>query len=160
MESMRRGDRSLGAQTKIVIDAPPETVFHVLTDPVLSKEWLKGSVETILAYGPLDRPGARFKQRFRQGQRWTEYEGHLTEYIPGRVFAAEINNGPFVSRGKYEVEPHDQKTMLSFSIHFEGRTFGGRLLCIPLGLMAKVMCRTQVNELKIFVEKKRREGQL
>ncbi len=150
----------MGAQIKIVIDAPAETVFHVLTDPALSKEWLKGAVETIPAYGPLDRPGARFKQRFRQGNRWTEYEGHLTEYIPGQVFAAEIQNGPFVSRGKYEVAPLGSQTSLQFSIEFVGRTLRGRLLCVPLGLFAKVMCRVQVGELKRFVETKKRQGKL
>lgn len=50
----------MGARLKIFIDAKPEQVLHVMTDPDLSKAWLKDAVETIPLSGSMDRPGARF----------------------------------------------------------------------------------------------------
>ncbi len=145
----------MGARAKVEIDARPEQVFFVMTDPELSKQWLKGKVETIPVDGPLDRVGARFKQRFPQGNRWVEYDGQITAYEKGKLFAAEINNGPFVSHGRYEIERAGAGTLLHFSIEFHGRTLGGKLLCVFLGVMSKLMCRQQVTSLKKFVEERR-----
>lgn len=148
----------MGARIETVIEATPEQVFYVMTDPELSKEWLKGAVETLPLSGPMDRPGARFKQRFRQGGKWSEYEGQITAFEKGKLFAAELFNGPFVSCARYEVEPNGTGTLLHYSLEFRGRTFAGKILSLMLGFMAKVMCRQQVRDLKRFVEE--RKGQL
>lgn len=142
------------SEIKIFINAKPEQVFHVMTDPELSKQWLEGKVETIPLNGPLNKPGAQFKQRFLQGKKWTEYNGHVTEFEEGRLFAAEIDNGPFLSQGKYVITPSGSGAELSFSLHFKGKTLGGKILSVVLEVVSSLMCRQQTNSLKKFVEAK------
>lgn len=142
----------MGAKIEILIDEKPERVFHVLTDPDLSKQWLKGMVETIPVSGSLDQPGARFKQRFLQNGKWSEYEGHVTAFQSGRLFAAEIDNGPFLSCARYEVESTGAGTRLHYALEFRPKTFLAKPLVFIIGLMAKFACRQQVGDLKRFIE--------
>src|SRR5437870_7104952 len=76
-----RGGQGMAVDTKVIervitIDAPPETVFRLLTDPVQYVRW-KG---TLAELEP--RPGGRFRVEFASSK--DVAAGKYVEVIPGR----------------------------------------------------------------------------
>ena len=82
----------------ITIDAPPETVFRLLTDPVQYVRW-KGRLAELEP-----RPGGRFRVEF-EGARGTA-AGKYVEVIPGRrvVFTWGWEGNEMVPPGSSTVE--------------------------------------------------------
>jgi len=104
-------------QREILIAASPETVFGLLTDPVLMVDWI-GASSVIEA-----RPGGLLRIQFSRGD---VASGHYTEVVPHRRVAFtwgwEQGHGgqninlttlpPGASLVEIDLEPREGKTLL------------------------------------------------
>ena len=93
----------------IDIDAPPATVWSMVSDPTRVPEWSPELVRVRWlggATGPA--VGARFKGTNRNGWRRWSTKCTITELEPDRVFAYRVSSyGLPVAEWRYEITPTD-----------------------------------------------------
>ncbi|KID28541.1 Polyketide cyclase / dehydrase and lipid transport [Prauserella sp. Am3] len=100
-------DANPDAQASIHVDAAPEQVYALVSDPGVLAElageyeghrWLGGATEAAV--------GARFRGRNRNGFRRWSTTSTITDAAEGERFAFEVSVGPLrISRWQYDIEP-------------------------------------------------------
>ena len=91
----------------VVIEAPPERVYELVSDPMRMAQWSPECVGCRWIGGATTAvPGARFRGRSRNGwRRWTT-TSTITDMAPGDRFAWEVTYfGQPVARWEYRIEP-------------------------------------------------------
>jgi uncharacterized protein YndB with AHSA1/START domain len=92
----------------VVIEAPPERVYELVSDPMRMAQWSPECVGCRWIGGATTAvPGARFRGRSRNGwRRWTT-TSTITDMAPGDRFAWEVTYfGQPVARWEYRIETH------------------------------------------------------
>jgi uncharacterized protein YndB with AHSA1/START domain len=137
-----------------VINAPVETVFHLITDPEQHKRWLRGVEETRYAgdYDPSNPVGARFKQRIREGGRVQEYDGEVTAFAPSKHLAIRLTGAQFFVDVDYRLTPEGGGTRLDYAADVTCGSWFFRLMARAFGFMMRGMLRKQMTKLKEIAE--------
>lgn len=141
----------------IGIDAPPESVFDVVSDFEHSPdriEWFE-RVE-MLTDGPT-RVGSRWREtRVMKGKRSSE-DWELTAYEPPSHFSAYCDSQGYDVNYTMRVEPEGSGSKLSLEMTTSPRTFVGKLMTPLEWLMAGMMRKIVLKDLestKAFIERK------
>lgn len=94
------------AQGEIRIDAPPEQVYAVVSDPSLMAS-LASELHDVKPAGPKAQVGAKFVGRNRNGLRRWSTNCVVTDAEPGRTFAYDVSaQGIFpIAHWRYDIEP-------------------------------------------------------
>jgi uncharacterized protein YndB with AHSA1/START domain len=98
----------------ILIAAPPELVYELVSDPMRMAQWSPECVGCRWIGGATRAtPGARFRGRSRNGwRRWTT-TSTITDVAPGGRFAWEVTYfGQPVARWEYRIEAHSDGVRL------------------------------------------------
>ena len=130
------------ARYSVVIGRPPDAVFSFVADGERGTEWRPGVLDVKRASG--DGRGARYTQGVKgpMGRRVAaDYE--VTVFDPSRQLEFQTVAGPVRPHGRYDLEPVDDGTRLTFSLD---ATLGGwqRLL---LGSMVQRTMDAEVRTL-------------
>lgn len=103
-------------QAQIDIDAPPATVWQLVSDLRLMPQW-SPQCRLMKAFGPL-RPGTRTINVNRRGLLFWPTTSRLTEVVPERKLAFRVNENNTV--WSYELEPTATGTLLVESRRADG----------------------------------------
>jgi uncharacterized protein YndB with AHSA1/START domain len=98
----------------VLIAAPPERVYELVSDPMRMAQWSPECVGCRWIGGATSAvPGARFRGRSRNGwRRWTT-TSTITDLAPGDRFAWEVTYfGQPVARWEYRIEAHADEVRL------------------------------------------------
>lgn len=98
---------------EVIVQAPPERVFHHLVDPASRRAWVLNFDEEPLPPGASLAVGTRIKARRRDPSSRSTYEFIVTALDPGRRLAMEaFRNGERTMTVQFHVEPHPQGARL------------------------------------------------
>ena len=102
------------ARNECLIDAPPERVFEVLSDPRCYAYWVIGSMNIREADANWPQAGSRFHHTVGVGPLRIEDHTVVEEVEPGRFLQLETKVRPFGNaRVKLELEPRGAKTRVT-----------------------------------------------
>ncbi|HEU0015272.1 MAG TPA: SRPBCC family protein [Longimicrobium sp.] len=138
--------------------APPERVFHALTDLDAAREWMQGFVRLERVGEVASGPGMRFRETRRMYGRDATEEFEVTTYDPPRALGLYIDGSKGSSkRGEYRfdyrLEPDGDGTV----VHMHGSMTGmpkvlgwlGKLLAGPF----KKACARDLSALAAYLER-------
>jgi carbon monoxide dehydrogenase subunit G len=86
------GFKAMHFQVEKGIQAPPDRVWHWLTDAERMREWMPELVATDHD-GNASGQGATFVMTLREGGKLTTYEGEVTQWEPGRILGLKFTGG-------------------------------------------------------------------
>ena len=93
-------------QAKVSTAKSPQEVYDYLVDFERHPEWRFDVLESKLVEGETGRPGARYRQRVKQGRREQEVGVELTEaQPPRRIGFRTLDEGPVTASGTYSISP-------------------------------------------------------
>lgn len=113
---------------QILIEAPPERVWEVLTAFHRGRRWL-GSARIRPLTPPPFGAGSRFHERSTAGPFWANFRLECTAWEPGRVFAWRARSFGVWGEHRWELRPQDGSTLVLDSERFWGP--------LPLVLLAR-----------------------
>jgi uncharacterized membrane protein len=102
------------------IDAPPDRVWALGTDPSRYPEWQAGLVEVRDISGPLDRVGSKYTAVYQVMGRRLEGTTEVTKLEPGKLIEERgsiVGGGPAVST--IRIEPLSGGTDMTFELDYE-----------------------------------------
>jgi carbon monoxide dehydrogenase subunit G len=135
------------ASYSVVIGRPIDTVFSFIADGERCTEWRPGVLD--IKRAPGDGLGARYTQGVKgpMGRRVAaDYE--VTVFEPPRRLDFQTVTGPARPHGRYDLEPVDGGTRLTFSLD---ATLGG----LQRLLMGSMVQRTMDAEVRMLDNAKR-----
>ncbi len=135
------------AQHTVTIRRPVEAVFDFVADGENCPQWRPGVLDIKRISG--DGVGTTYRQGVRgpMGRRIAA-DYRVTVLEPNRVLAFETIAGPVRPRGRYEFEPHNGSTRLTFSLETE-------LSGLTRLLMGSMVSRTMASEVMTLDNLKR-----
>jgi uncharacterized protein YndB with AHSA1/START domain len=101
---------------EIHVDAPPEVVFDLWTDPDRVHEWIEGLTGVTGVTGPIDQPGTRYTVHFGRMKSVTEV---LIAERPRR-YVTRFGNALLRGENDATFEPDDGGTRLSQTFRTRG----------------------------------------
>jgi uncharacterized protein YndB with AHSA1/START domain len=99
----------------VVINAPLETVFALVSDPARMPEWLPGLVEVRVVLGT--GAGQQFEWTYKMAGILLRGQSVVVEFVPNER-AVHQNIGGISSTWTYTVEPHDEGTTLTIEADY------------------------------------------
>jgi len=105
-------------ESSLLIEAPAETVYDLISNPMRMAEWSPECVRCRWSAGAQGAEvGARFRGTSRNGRRRWTTTSTITEMRPGELFAWEVTyfRQP-VARWEYRIEPADHGVRLVESV--------------------------------------------
>lgn len=143
--AMVHGERS------VVIDAPVELVFAVVSDPRLNPAWSNMFLTTELTSPAPMGVGTTFRSTVRILGRRFEADGVITEYDLNRRACVRTTTGPVPTRGCRIVEPVSAGTRLTQTFEVEIGGFFG--IADPLVVRAGLrQLEADLETLKVLIE--------
>ena len=143
------------ARNAILVDAPPEAVFEVLSDPRLYGGWVVGASTTLGVEGRWPEPGSLLRHVQLLVLKDTT---SVLESEPPRRLLLEVRARPLVvARVELELRPQAGGTHVTL----DERPTGGLLAALPRALsdaMLHVRNRETVRRLKALAEIGRQLG--
>jgi uncharacterized protein YndB with AHSA1/START domain len=105
-------------ESSLLIEAPAETVYDLISNPMRMAEWSPECVRCRWTRGARGAEvGARFRGTSRNGRRRWTTTSTITEMRPGELFAWEVTYfGRPVARWEYRIEPADHGVRLVESV--------------------------------------------
>jgi uncharacterized protein YndB with AHSA1/START domain len=126
--------------TSLVIDAPPATVFTYLTESEQLKKWVDGLVE-IEPLGDLtNEVGARSRVTSKSNDRMVEAEEKIIRYQQDELYSVQSTNEFRVQTSRFELEPKDNQTKLTYRVVVANRGLGK-----ILGVFAQTPIQEQIE---------------
>ena len=130
----------------IEIDAPREHVFALAGDMAKRPEWTTFVKEVTLTEGDGKSAGTKDRIVAQIGPRPNKWEGEVTEYKPGEVFARKFS-GYFVGDERISLTPAGNGTRVEWRVNYTP----------PFGVIGKLgalilMARVYQNELEGSLE--------
>ncbi len=110
--------------TSLVIDAPPATVFAYLTDPERLKQWVTGLVEMEPLGDLTGEIGARSLVTSNSNGRTVEAEEEIIRFQQDVLYSVQSTNEFQVQTSRFELEPKDNQTKLTYRVVVANRGFG------------------------------------
>jgi carbon monoxide dehydrogenase subunit G len=135
------------AQHTVTVRRPVEAVFDFVTDGENCPQWRPGVLDIKRVSG--DGVGTVYRQGVRgpMGRRIAA-DYRVTTLEPNRVLTFETIAGPVRPRGRYEFEPQEGATRLTFSLEAEVRG-------LTKLLMGSMVSRTMASEVMTLENLKR-----
>jgi uncharacterized protein YndB with AHSA1/START domain len=99
----------------VVINAPLETVFALVSDPTRMPEWLSGLVEVRVLLGT--GAGQQFEWTYKMAGILLRGQSVVVEFVPNER-AVHQNIGAIHSTWTYTVEPHNEGTALTIEADY------------------------------------------
>lgn len=99
----------------VVIEAPLERVFALVSDPTRMPEWLPGLVEVRVLLGT--GAGQQFEWTYKMAGILLRGQSVVVEFVPNER-AVHQNIGAIPSTWTYTVEPHDEGTTLTIEADY------------------------------------------
>ena len=99
----------------VVINAPLETVFALVSDPTRMPEWLSGLVEVRVVLGT--GAGQQFEWTYKMAGILLRGQSVVVEFVPNER-AVHQSIGAIPSTWTYTVEPHDEGTTLTIEADY------------------------------------------
>jgi uncharacterized protein YndB with AHSA1/START domain len=138
--------------TSTVIAAPVEKVFSLLSEPADILRWAEGVESIDFVSGGPTQPGARFKQRVREGGRVVEYDGEVAAADPPRHIAVEVGNRQFSMRIDHRLRPDGAATHVEQTVRMTPHSLSARLLGFLFSWFTRGISRKQLAKLKRVAE--------
>jgi uncharacterized protein YndB with AHSA1/START domain len=99
----------------VVINAPPEAVFTLVSDPARMPEWLSGLVEVRVLLGT--GAGQQFEWTYKMAGILLRGQSVVVEFVPNER-GVNQSIGGIPSTWTYTVEPHDEGTTLTIEADY------------------------------------------
>ena len=137
---------------RVEIAAPMETVFGWLSEREKVPLWAKGVEAIDYVSGSAGQPGARFKQRIREGGRVEEYEGEVLASEPPRLLATRLGNRQYSMRMEYRLHPSPAGTLVEHTLEMEPGSRIARVMGVLFGWLTRGIMKRQMARLKDLAE--------
>lgn len=136
------------ARHSVVIDRPVHEVYVYVADGTTAPAWRASVRDIRLVTGVPGGTGARYEQGMKGpgGRISADYE--IVEAIPDRLIAFQVVSGPARPRGRYDFEPANGGTRVTFALDWEPKG-------IKEKLMAPMVARTMPGEVATLDHLKR-----
>jgi uncharacterized protein YndB with AHSA1/START domain len=132
------------------VNAPPDLVFDLWTDPERWREWIGGVTKVTDISGPLDRPGTRYTVWFGRMRSPTE----VLDVERPRLFRTRFGSALLRGENSARFDPEGDGTRLTQEYHTIGRVSAVAARIFAAGSY-KGSFRGELNE---FVRLAEREG--
>lgn len=110
--------------TSLMIDATPATVFAYLTNAEHSKKWIDGLVDVEPMGELTNQVGAKFRVTSMSNGREVESEEQIIRFQPDELYSVQSTNEFRVQTSRYELEPKDNQTKLTYRVVVANRGLG------------------------------------
>ncbi len=97
------------------IEAAPDAVFAVLTDPARMPEWANGVKSGEWVKGSTATPGSKFKMLYRYGKRSHDITMEITATELNATYQYHTIKGPYPIDAKFILTPTANGTSLSYT---------------------------------------------
>jgi uncharacterized protein YndB with AHSA1/START domain len=110
--------------TSLIIDASPATVFTYLTDTEQLKKWVDGLVDIEPLGDKTREVGAKSRVTSNSNGREVEAEEEVIRYEPNELYSVQSTNQFRVQTSRFELEPKDDQTKLTYRVLVANRGLG------------------------------------
>jgi len=102
------------ARDELWVDAAPEEVFELVTDPENFHEWMSAVQEARLGVGSEPGPGATLVTTCAYRGKTFKIAHEVTEFEPPSRFAFRTVEGPYPIASAFAFRPDDGGTLISY----------------------------------------------
>jgi len=111
-------------ETRVTTLRSPQDVYAYLVDFDNQREWRFDVVGSELISGEAGLPGARYRQRVKQGRKEIQSEVELTEAEPhSRVSFRTVDDGPVTVSGVWQIQPQGDGTRIDAQVAIQPHGF-------------------------------------
>ena len=132
-------------ETRVSIDAPPESVASVLLDADLAPMWTRGLDRLELVEGTIGEPGSIGLAHYVEGRRRYTLRDRLISVTPCRHYVSEVTGGGLEATVETTLEPFADGTRMS--VRWVGR--GTNLITrLTIPLMKPLISKRSEDDLR------------
>ena len=144
------------ARDEVWVDAAPEEVFELVTNPESLPEWMSGVKEARLGLGSELGVGATLVTMCVYGGKTFKVTHEVTEFEPPSRFAFRTVEGPYPIASTFAFRPDDEGTLISYEHEVIADSLYAKVMFILFAPLTRRMVKKrlawELDELADLVE--------
>jgi len=144
------------ARDEVWVDAAPQEVFELVTDPESFPEWMSGVKEARLGVGNKPGLGATLVTECVYRGNTFKVTHEVTEFEPPSRFAFRTVEGPYPTASTFAFRPDEDGTLISYEQDVIADSLYARLMFTVFALLTRRMVKKrlawELDELADLVE--------